>query len=329
MSRSNLKSMPLRAKTLTVCFSAFLAGYATDVRADTISYATAGPAAYGAAACANPIVRTVNVPDSFAITDVDVLFRASHLWRTDTNLSVTSPTGTVVDLLTGNYAASLDNYNVIFDDEAAVVVDTGAHAVNQVTIGPATPVNSEGDPLSDFDGEDAAGLWTFRICDVYTPADPGSVVDLELILEVHPDLSVQKTVGVYSAGGYALPGSDVVYTFSLVNAGLGSVDADSILLIDTLPGEIEFYNGDMDGAGTLTTDAVAFSQSGAGLTFTYATDVGFSNAAARPATFADCNYTPTAGYDPNLRHVCINPKGAFAAGNPDPTAQFQFRVRIK
>jgi uncharacterized repeat protein (TIGR01451 family) len=130
------------------------------------------------------------------------------------------------------------------------------------------------------------------------------------------------------AGQFQIPGNDVIYTISAANIGAGSADAGSVLVIDTLPAEIEFFNGDIDGAGPAT-GPVFFSQSGAGLTFNPASDVGYSNSATRPATVAACIYAPAAGYDPNVRHICINPKGAMLSGDPDPTFSIQFRARIK
>lgn len=130
------------------------------------------------------------------------------------------------------------------------------------------------------------------------------------------------------AGQFQIPGNDVIYTISAANIGAGSADAGSVLVIDSLPAEIEFFNGDMDGAGPAT-GPVLFTQTGAGLTFNPASDVAYSNAAPRPATFAACTYAPAAGYDPNVRHLCVNPKGAMQSGDPDPTFSIQFRARIK
>lgn len=140
-----------------------------------------------------------------------------------------------------------------------------------------------------------------------------------------------KTVAPAIATGpeqFQTPGNDVVYTISATNIGSGSADAGSVLVIDSLPAEIEYFNGDMDGAGPAT-GPVFFSQTGAGLTFNPATDVAYSSAATRPATFAACTYAPAAGYDANVRHVCVNPKGAMLSGDPDPTFAIQFRARIK
>lgn len=143
-----------------------------------------------------------------------------------------------------------------------------------------------------------------------------------------PTLVASKTVTVFAPGGFATPGADVVYTLTVRNSGSGGVDADTLFIVDSIPANVEFFNGDMDGAGPAT-GAVYFTQSGAGLAFSLASDVRYSNAVARPTSFAACTYTPSAGYDPNVRHLCLNPKGAMAAGSPDPSFSAQFRVRIK
>lgn len=297
--------------------------------ASPVTYPASMPQTYGSTtACTSPLTGTFSVPDTFSVIDLNVRFRASHPWRTDTNLSITSPLGTTVDLLTGNYAANLDNYNVTFDDAAGVIVDTGSHAINQSATGAGVSVRSESDPLSDFNGEAASGTWTYSICDVYTAADNGTALELSLIFELPPNLDASKTNAVYPPAQYALPGADMIYTISVSNSGLGSVDTDTVFLIDSLPSEVTFYNGDMDDGGSLTTDPVAFAETGSGLTFTYASDVAYSNAVAKPASFAACAYTPASGYDANVRHICFNPKGAFLAGTPDPNFSLSFRVQI-
>ncbi|MEO9492508.1 MAG: hypothetical protein ABJG26_12885, partial [Marinomonas sp.] len=64
-----------------------------------------------------------------------------------------------------------------------------------------------------------------------------------------------------------------------------------------------------------------------GVTFAYPADVRFSDSVTKPV-YADCAYTPIAGYDPAVRFVCINPKGIMPAGDPSPNFDVQFRQSI-
>lgn len=148
--------------------------------------------------------------------------------------------------------------------------------------------------------------------------------------KIAPLLSLLKTATMAGTSGearFAIPGSDVYYTLTVTNSGDGRTDAGTLFIADPIPAEVEFFNGDIDGAGPAS-GAVHFTQSGAGLSFDLATDVGYSDAATAPAAFADCAYTPSAGYDPAVRHLCLNPKGAMAAG-PGASFTAQFRVQIK
>ncbi len=149
--------------------------------------------------------------------------------------------------------------------------------------------------------------------------------------KIMPLLSLLKTVAMVGTSGnsrFAIPGNDAYYTLMVTNSGDGRSDAGTLFIADPIPSQVEFFNGDIDGAGPAT-GAVLFTQTGAGLTFTLATDVRYSNSGAAPANFAACAYTPIAGYDPNVRYLCLNPKGQMLAGAPDPTFSAQFRVRVK
>lgn len=147
---------------------------------------------------------------------------------------------------------------------------------------------------------------------------------------IAPDLKAKKSVEVYdpqNLGLYNLPGNDVIYTITVANEGAGSVDTDTMELIDAIPSEITFYNGDIDDGGP-ETDAVAFIDTGSGLTWNYGTDVRFATGATPPANFAACNHPPGGGYDSSVTFICINPKGVMTAGTPSPQFSVQFRARL-
>ena len=140
-----------------------------------------------------------------------------------------------------------------------------------------------------------------------------------------------KTIEVFdpaAEGLYAIPSNDVIYTISISNVGTGRADLNSLFLVDTLPSEVAFYNADMDDGGPAT-DPVSFSQNSASLNWSYTRDVGFSSSVTKPANFAACNYTPTTGYDPAVRHICFAPNGRMQFGNPDPVSYTHLTLPTK
>ena len=100
-------------------------------------------------------------------------------------------------------------------------------------------------------------------------------------------------------------------------------------MVDSLPPEVTFYNGDIDDGGPLT-GVVDFQESGSNLTFDEATDLGFSNSATKPANFAACSYTPLTGYDPNVTFICLNPSGTMSEGVFSPSEfSVSFRAGVE
>jgi hypothetical protein len=120
----------------------------------------------------------------------------------------------------------------------------------------------------------------------------------------------------------AIPGAVVSYSILVSNSGTSAVNAATIFIRDPLPSTVTYNNG----------VTVSFSNGAitSGLTWNLATDVRFSNSATTPAAFANCTYTPTAGFDVNVKFVCIQPSGSMAgatgAGQPSFTVSFQARL---
>lgn len=162
----------------------------------------------------------------------------------------------------------------------------------------------------------------------------GEVEDYPVTVLGVPVLASTKTSAIYaptSFTGFFLPANDVIYTITTSNTGTAATDADSIFALDSLPAQVEVYVGDFDGGGPATGTVLFTPQNGAVLTYNAATDLRFSNQATPPASFAQCGYTPTVtnAYDPAIRHICVNPKGALATGSPAPGFTIQFRARIR
>lgn len=247
-----------------------------------------------------------------------------------------------------------------WDDFVEVYYNTGSGFVNAktgsfVTLGPAVAADNESfgegwegtasAASTSTDGNAAFAFGALRITAVrivyfsgndaggggFDPGGQQLGISDVVYDKVMPLLSAMKTVAMVGTSGnarFAIPGNDVYYTLTVTNSGDGTVDSGTLFLADPIPAEVEFYNADIDGAGPAT-GAAYFTQNGAGLTFTLGTDLRYSNGVSAPASFAACAYSPSAGYDPNVTYLCLNPKGKMLAGDPDPTFSIQFRARIK
>lgn len=115
------------------------------------------------------------------------------------------------------------------------------------------------------------------------------------------------------------PGSDVIYSLTLSNSNSSPVDLNQVVLTDPLPPQVSFFNGDIDGAGALTTN-FEFIPGATGLTFA-PTNLTYSNNGG--TSYA---YTPVAGYDAAVNAIRLNPQGTMAANS---SFTLRFRARIK
>lgn len=101
-----------------------------------------------------------------------------------------------------------------------------------------------------------------------------------------------------------IPGALVQYSIVVQNSGPSAVDGNSILIVDSLPAQLQ--------VGSAASPTFAQGSPGSALTFNAGTDIRYSNASTAPTSFAACTYAPVAAYDPAIRFICLNPKGAMA-----------------
>lgn len=143
---------------------------------------------------------TINVSDSYVITDVNVTVNITHTWNEDLDIYLISPSGTTVELSTDN-GGNGDNYNnVTFDDASANILPTG----NTTLSGTYRPEGS----LASFNGQNSNGNWILRVTDDAN-IDGGIINSITLNLcHITPPI-----------GGYSGPG------------GVGSNDGTSDLII--------------------------------------------------------------------------------------------------
>ncbi len=89
----------------------------------------------------------------------------THSYVNDLSVSLTSPAGTTV-ILFDTICPGANDFNINLDDEASLVTIPCPPTGNQT----ARPLN----PLSAFDGESSAGIWTLAVKDNYD-LDGGSL----------------------------------------------------------------------------------------------------------------------------------------------------------
>lgn len=203
---------------------------------------------------ANTRTKTFNVSTSYVVADVDIGVLISHTYRSDIRLTLSSPAGTSVTILTwsGNVQSG-DNYNDLFDDEASAAITSHNTSVNDPTTAPGSsyPYYSHAyrpsNPLNAFDGQNASGTWTLSICDA-VGSDTGSFQRADLFITSAPasyaDLSLTKTV----SNATPASGNAISYTLAVTNASSSPTTATGVTVLDQLPLGVSFTSA--TGFGT-------------------------------------------------------------------------------
>jgi uncharacterized repeat protein (TIGR01451 family) len=235
------------------CYAMLAIFAATGAQAQSVTpYAntTVGAITDNNCGTAAQITRTFNVPTSYIIGDVDLGILATHTYRSDLRITLTSPAGTTVTVMTwvGNVQSG-DNLNDRFDDEAAAAITTH----NATAIDPLTPVPppyshsfQPSNPLSVFDGQNAQGNWTMVLCDG-VGQDTGTFTRADLFI-TSTSLSVTKTSsvvsdGISAANPKAIPGAIISYCVLVANNG--GATQTNITPTDTLPATTTYVAGSL------------------------------------------------------------------------------------
>ncbi len=243
-------------------------------------------------ATSSQIVRTFTVGTSFIVGDVDLGVLINHTYRSDLRIFLTSPAGTTVTVMTwtGNVQSG-DNLNDLFDDEAAASIAThNATVIDPLTAPYYSHSFQPSSPLSAFDGQNAAGTWTLRICDA-VGSDTGNFRRADLYL-TSTSLSVTKTSTVISdpvngtSNPKAIPGAVVQYCLLVTNNGRSTAPnvtapQTNLTVLDPVPSGLTYVPGSMlsgsscatattaeddDNTGTDESDPIGMSVSGATIT---------------------------------------------------------------
>ncbi len=102
------------------------------------------------------VFTTISVFDDLPIADIDVNLEIDHTFLSDIVVTLTSPEGTTVVLIS-NSCDDMRNVNATFDDDAIDFVCDGTPAIN----GTVKPLGS----LSSFNGESTLGEWLLTVSD--------------------------------------------------------------------------------------------------------------------------------------------------------------------
>ncbi|MDI1254956.1 MAG: zinc-dependent metalloprotease family protein [Flavobacterium sp.] len=111
------------------------------------------------------VTSTLTIADNVTISDINITAKINHTYVEDLTVSLVSPAGTEIVLVSGQCGSS-NNINATFDD-AGITLTCGGTPVISGTI---KPLNA----LSTLNGTSSAGTWTLKVVDAATP-DGGSI----------------------------------------------------------------------------------------------------------------------------------------------------------
>ncbi|WP_231372829.1 thrombospondin type 3 repeat-containing protein [Aureivirga sp. CE67] len=114
------------------------------------------------------VESSINITDGVVVSDVNVTVNINHVWNSDVTIKLVSPSGTEVELSSGN-GGSNDNYtNTVFDDEADTAITAGT--------APYTGTFQPEGSLALVNGEPSLGDWTLVVEDTYITSDDGELI---------------------------------------------------------------------------------------------------------------------------------------------------------
>ncbi|MEZ4815672.1 MAG: hypothetical protein R3A80_10770 [Bdellovibrionota bacterium] len=127
-----------------------------------------------------------------------------------------------------------------------------------------------------------------------------------------------------------IPGSLIEYSILATNTGRGSPNANTVSIKDVIPTNMVMCVSATCAGG----NPVTFTQGTptSGLSFTYPTNIGYSNQVGGGAPYT---YTPVPdvdGYDLNVKGFQVSPSGTMNASSgtpPDPNFTIKFKAKVK
>lgn len=164
---------------------------------------------------ASSITSTLVVADSNSILDINVSLDITHAWDDDLDVTLESPTGTIVELFTDVGSSGNNFTDTTLDDEAGSMIANAS--------APFTGTFQPEGLLANFDTEDSAGTWTLHITDD-TGKDAGTLnswsIDIEFDNPGPTDVVyVDLNNSGFENGSSESPWNDLMNALSIVDAG--------------------------------------------------------------------------------------------------------------
>ena len=103
------------------------------------------------------VTKSFDMPSSAIITNITMEVNVTYSSRGDLDVTLTSPSGTDVDLTSGNGGSNNNLYTIFTIDANRSIVDDNDDQTITVKRKPE-------EALSKFNGEDAKGTWSLKIC---------------------------------------------------------------------------------------------------------------------------------------------------------------------
>lgn len=135
---------------------------------------------------------TIPMEEDVLIQKVTATVNISHSWVNDLVVTLISPTGTQIQLMSQECTSSdnFQNVSATFDDSGIAVVC--ATVPNPALSGTLLPQQ----PLTGFNGQNSQGVWTLRVQDLFNQ-DGGSINSWSLnICSANPPASIEETTGL-------------------------------------------------------------------------------------------------------------------------------------
>ena len=187
---------------------------------------------------------TLTIPaGAGTIADLNVRLNISHTYDSDVKAVLRGPNAQEV-VLFNRVGATGDNFtNTTLDDEASVAIASG--------LPPFSSIYQPEGSLATFDGQDAAGVWTLELTDVYPSYDDGTLNSWSL--EIETSFAGESSVLTNAAGEYQFAG---------LEPGDYSIGVDTSVVWEQTAPPTGFHTANVASGGTISDLDFGFKELG-------------------------------------------------------------------